>query len=360
MEKRQWIHLQDKKSLSRLLYTNPVCFLTASAATTSTSFACRDDTCIDSNGHAGGRTGTAPSSSPRTRPSPRRNVMVVSWLTPINNNARFMMSINKRRHTASLLASTSGTSTCSKSEPSVKGEKECSFISESKGGANGAEKFMKEFVLCVPVAGMEELVLDVGKTSGRWGRSKFPLDHDADGDKNDRHMNTIDVDANENENENVDADTTSKRNPKSNKKRRAKTKIEFINGIQGLTAIKLGTSNAIANTDSDADSLFAIKGTVAHLKCKVHSIPFLDENKDDKDNDTRGAAIIDDDHYLIVCDILEAFILSDYWDVTKKRFIPMKQQQHKDSGSISESGSVPPPYLTFFGSQSFGYISTMP
>jgi hypothetical protein len=72
----EWVHLQDTKSFSRILYTNPVCFL----STTVNHHEQETDSIVV-----------------------RRNVMVVSWLTATNNTGRFMMSLNKRRHTATVL-----------------------------------------------------------------------------------------------------------------------------------------------------------------------------------------------------------------------------------------------------------------
>ena len=60
--------LTDPKHFSRLLYTNPVCFLTT----------------VDAK-------------------RGRHNSMVISWLTPINNHGVFIMAVNKMRCTASLL-----------------------------------------------------------------------------------------------------------------------------------------------------------------------------------------------------------------------------------------------------------------
>ena len=67
----EFVHLQDAKSFSRLLYTNPVCLLATL--------------------------------NPSATPTPTRNVMVISWLTPTNNSGKFVMSVNKRRHTAGIL-----------------------------------------------------------------------------------------------------------------------------------------------------------------------------------------------------------------------------------------------------------------
>ena len=64
----EWVELEDPKLRSRLLYANPVCILTT----------------VDEERR-------------------RRNAMVVSWLTPINNHGCFVVAINKQRHSASLL-----------------------------------------------------------------------------------------------------------------------------------------------------------------------------------------------------------------------------------------------------------------
>ena len=117
----EWVELHEKKEFSRLLYTNPVCFLSTSRTFEDGNNGSKDD---DDVGGAS------------------RNVMVLSWLTATNNEGRFMFSLNRHRHTASIL----------------------------REGC--------EFVLSVPTKGMEELVLSVGRCSGRWG-SKFEQDRDA-------------------------------------------------------------------------------------------------------------------------------------------------------------------------------------
>lgn len=256
----KWIKLKDKKSFSRVLYTNPVCFLTTVRM------------------------------SDNITASPVKNVMVVSWLTPVNNNGRFMMSINKRRHTSTVLTS----------DPHS-----VSFPS------------LHEFVLCVPVAGMEELVLNVGKTSGRWGRSKFPQDYSA-------HRNV----------ENPD-----------------KKRIHFSHGIDGLFAVKVGTSDQFTSISDDGlqpRSPFAIKGTVAHLKCAIHHIASEHEK------------FVDNEHNLIIADVIEAYVHCDYWDGTKNQFFPQQRGGSDNETTRPSSSSLPPPYLTFFGSQKFGYVATTP
>ncbi|KAJ1561718.1 hypothetical protein HK096_003593, partial [Nowakowskiella sp. JEL0078] len=83
--------------LSRLLYANPVCLLSICTLDGSGIFS--------------------------------RNVMTISWLTPIDNNAHFICSMKQSRNTASFLNLT------------------------------------HHFVLNVPVAGMEQLIYSVGSTS---------------------------------------------------------------------------------------------------------------------------------------------------------------------------------------------------
>jgi hypothetical protein len=68
----------------------------------------------------------------------RRNVMTISWLTPIDNYGNFICSINKKRHTSELITET------------------------------------RKFVLNVPVHGQESLIVSIGSCSGRHG-DKFDL-----------------------------------------------------------------------------------------------------------------------------------------------------------------------------------------
>ena len=180
-----------------------------------------------------------------------------------------MMSINKNRHTAQIFA-----------------------LKESN----------VEFVLCVPVAGMETLVKNVGSVSGKWGKSKFwnvgPIIQD----------------------ESVKCD---KSKASKDKKRR-----RFQNGIEGLHTVQIGSSTEEPKSESES---FAVKGTVAHLKCCTYRIV-----------DGKDGSAIDEDHHLILCEVRAAFVHSQYWDDEKKRFRPKSRDV--------------PPYMTFFGSQAFGYV----
>ena len=118
-----WIHLTERKQFSRLLYANPVCFLCTNGPTHEVEAAADGGSVI--------------------RPL-QPNVMVVTWLTATNNHGQFLMSINRHRHTATFFESAATTS------------------------------HDEHFTLCVPVKGMEELVKNVGGTSGRFG-NKFAL-----------------------------------------------------------------------------------------------------------------------------------------------------------------------------------------
>jgi flavin reductase (DIM6/NTAB) family NADH-FMN oxidoreductase RutF len=227
-KEQEFIQLDSHgREYSRILYTNPVCFLSTT----------------DSHGGP-----------------PKRNVMSVTWLSATNNSGKFMMSINSKRYTASLLTK----ETC--------------------------------FVLSVPVKGMEELVLSVGKTSGRWKSSKFPKDH-------------------------IDNSKDSCSLAEGQKKK----KFKFEHGIDGLVATKIGTSLEI----TDEEEPFAIQGTVAHLVCQSYKIFDLESQ------------IIDNEHYLVMAQVKDAYVDKEYWDTKKKLFRPSSKAN---------------PYLTFFGSQTFGYV----
>ncbi|KAJ0397779.1 hypothetical protein P43SY_006481 [Pythium insidiosum] len=91
----RWVQV-EKGMLSRLLFPNPVCLL-----------------------------------STQDEETGARNVMTITWLTPINNQGGFICSMNRNRHSASFV---------------------------NRIGAH--------FVLNIPVAGMEETVLAIGGCSG--------------------------------------------------------------------------------------------------------------------------------------------------------------------------------------------------
>eukprot|EP01119_Soliformovum_irregulare_P018770 TRINITY_DN5815_c0_g1_i2.p1 TRINITY_DN5815_c0_g1~~TRINITY_DN5815_c0_g1_i2.p1 ORF type:complete len:147 (+),score=25.88 TRINITY_DN5815_c0_g1_i2:200-640(+) len=71
----------------------------------------------------------------------------------------------------------------------------------------------------------------------------------------------------------------------------------------------------------------AISDCVAHLVCSIERFDHADEG-----------------HWLIFAVIEEAYVLESYWD--KNIFLPRSMNQVEK----------PPPYLTFLGSQQFGYV----
>ena len=220
------------------------------------------------------------------------------------------MSVNKRRHTAGILVPNDNSN----------GDSD----SDSNRGNRDDDKDKVEFVLCVPVAGMEDLVRNVGKMSGRWGDSKFPRD---------QIQSTHSV-----HNDGSAAMPLGSNAPAakpSTRKRNAKKK-KFENGINGLVAVKIGTSEEASLSDQE---LFGIHGTVAHLKCTTCGIV------------KEGTPGVDEDHYLIFAEVTGAYVKRDYWNEDKKQFQPMKKQRGGED-------FFPPPYMTFFGSQSFGYVVT--
>lgn len=168
------------------------------------------------------------------------------------------------------------------------------------------------FTLCVPVQGMEQLVTDIGSCSGSFA-SKFPQDY-SNGEASIKM---------EDEQTSI-ASTLSKR-------QRKKQKVRFPRGIPNLHRIPLGGSHSHElqqqSSPDDNDELFCVQSTVAHLKCII--VQVLDSASEQ-------------DHFLVQAQIEAAYVDSRYWDRTKKLFRP-------------EDASTPP-YLTFFGSQTFGYV----
>ena len=263
---RQWIHLTEKKELSRLLYPNPVCFLS---------------TCSSSPPphHPAEGAESRPTLSEAAK---RRNVMVLSWLTATNNSGRFMFSINRNRHTASALIP----------------------IDESSGKARTGV----EFVLSCPVRGMEQLVIDVGGTSGKWG-SKFMDDHEQ-GDRDPMKKSGGDLSS------------------MSNRQKKKHKRMQMAKGIPNLQAVPFGYLEC---STQESNANFAINGTCAHMHCRTYAVV-----------DEPATGIIDEEHHLVMAEIIDAYVDELYWDATKKQFRPTTDDV--------------PPYLTFFGAQTFGYV----
>jgi len=295
----EWIHLRSGKEFSRLLYTNPVCFL---ATTSSQPFKNTD------RGNCGKASPASKKYDPSTHNDIKRNVMVLSWLTATNNEGHFLFSIHKSRYSSQLLLAPRGVD----------------------GSSDGGSNYIGvEFSLSVPVKGMEEIVLDVGSISGRFC-SKFQSDAAA--------TSLVEVGLVAQQPEGMD-DNLSNRRRKKQKKQNIKD-----NGIIGLVPIPIGNEG-----ESD---LFAIKGTVAHLRCRAYSV-IGNPSSDNLDatiekaycaNSTQPA--VDDDHLLIMAEVIDAYVHPSYWDPNKMLFRPLTKEREQ----------TVPPYLTFFGSQTFGYV----
>ena len=147
--------------------------------------------------------------------------MTLSWLTATNNHGRFLFSINRNRYSASVL----------------------------KAPGN------QQFVLCVPVKGMEALIRNVGSISGSTVTSKFPQDYSNE---------SIEMETKEKDTNNDPDRELSKELKKSRKRHKSWEKPQFPNGIPGLVRVALGSDDSLP-LDSLYNEGFAIQGTVAHL-----------------------------------------------------------------------------------------------
>jgi flavin reductase (DIM6/NTAB) family NADH-FMN oxidoreductase RutF len=352
---RDWIHLTDPKSFSRLLYPNPVCLLstvricdpiTQSQDEAPVNNESKDEQVVsvdadaatvqniqkadDSKQGKGTAVAVAVAAADASLEQyPRRNVMVLSWLTATNNQGSFVFSICKRRHTASMLLLDSNTNTTTQQQQQP--------------------MTTTYFVLSVPVRGMEQLVLEIGGVSGRWG-SKFPDDYPPH-----HHDDTIRRSTNNNTNATTTKNNSINNNeqscsplsvPLSKRQRKKQRRRNLLGGIPGLKAVPFGHEDGVSppaaetsdskSSTSSSSSLFAIHGTVAHLKCRM--VSSLHNNNDD--NSTMG---MDDDHHLVMAQVMEAHVHPLYWDSSKSQFRPQYQNV--------------PPYLTFLGSQTFGHVT---
>lgn len=155
---------------------------------------------------------------------------------------------------------------------------------------------------------MEQLVIDVGGTSGKWG-SKFMEDHNQN-------------DADLLERSELDLDSM------SNSQRKKHKRMQLAKGIPNLCAVPLGN---LEESAQEGNGSFAINGTCAHMHCRTYAVV-----------DEPATGIIDEDHHLVMAEIIDAYVDELYWDATKKQFRPTTEDA--------------PPYLTFFGAQTFGYV----
>lgn len=209
---------------------------------------------------------------------------------------------------------------------------------------------------------MEDLVLRVGSVSGR-SVHKFPATAAAAALSQNNSNNSI---INNNPLNHEDTTPTTGAStpeeevvvvaPVSKRQRKKMQRQQQLqqDGIPGLKAVPVGGHHC-NDDDNDADELFCIEGTVAHLVCRVTSMTTTTTTKrlEGSDDDDGANCINHDDdsqedhhhhHWLITAQVDRAYVLSSYWDADRNLFRP---------GSPDT-----PPYLTFFGSQTFGYVVT--
>lgn len=236
---------------------------------------------------------SGPATSTRKTPA-KQNVMVLSWLTPTNNEGRFMFSIHKSRYSASLIAPY---------EPSNHNTDE--------------KKLGVEFSLCVPIKGMEQLVLNVGSISGRYG-CKFQSSSS---------------------NESKEVSYTDDEQLSNRKRKKLKQEKLSRHGVPGLVKVSLGCSDPSESlTTANSSDIFAIQGTVAHLHCRTYGV-VLNSPLEHQSHS------VDEDHWIILAEVIDAYVQPSYWDSNKLLFCPQ--------GNETEV----PPCLTFFGSQTLGYVT---
>lgn len=300
-ETTKWICLDNHNDAIRLLYPSPVCFLSV----------------VDNAGRDHAHDDNQKASSRKC------NVMVISWITTIpantkttstaddandagiGNHGLVLLSMNTRRHTASILHRN------------------------------------KNFSLSVPVQGMQDLIWNVGSASGRHGSSKFASDHSV----NSCPRNTAGI-ADTRNSSHVSSPPPPPLSKRAKKRLKLQAKRDHT-GIPNLKRIRLGHStsasvDADGNNNKDKDSVFAIDGTVAHLHLEV---VFMEETPQ---------RIDDDEHIFMVAKIKHAFVLDSYWNNDTKIFAPRPPSPPRHQAYPS------PPCLTFFGSQSFGTIAAGP
>jgi len=334
-ERSSWVELTGGKEFSRVLYTNPVCFLYTEKDARKEQSARVDDT----------------NQQPTYGIPSARNVQVISWLTATNNEGAFVFSINQRRYTASILQQDTSTTSQAQGGADIN-------TSSSTNKTNEAKQY---FTLSVPVHGMEELVRNVGSSSGLYG-SKFAQDYDQT-----NHTKEVEHGQEKYTTSNTSSttDSTSGESPRLSKRQRKKLQRHqprFPTGIPGLRRVPLGglqsstpssqeqsTKESKNLVDQDVRHVSCIQGTVAHLLCFVTqslstSSPPLSSSC--PGNDAGDPRTLQEPHFIMFAQVQSAFVRADYWDCQKKLFRP--------------SNSKLPPYLTFFGSQTFGYVHTEP
>lgn len=210
------------------------------------------------------------------------NVMTISWLTAINNEGSLMLSINRRRHSSTYMG-----------------------------------RVGKEFCLCVPVMGMEPLLLAVGGTSGK-SAGKF-----------EQQTANATSDGSVPGNDDFATNKLERNSPEPFPSKRKKKRLEreaLRRGIPNLARRPFYECQPGSDSKKNA-GLFYIEGTVARLRCEIYRVIQEDE--------------IDNAHNIVFARILDAYCHCDYWNENKNLFCPKKGGK---------------PFLSFLGSQTFGHV----
>lgn len=139
------------------------------------------------------------------------------------------------------------------------------------------------------------------------------------------------------------------------KSRKNKSLLQGDVVIPGLKAISISPPLSLQAAAVPPPPLIYIDGTVAYMICQV--VQILETHNDNNP-----------DHYLLLGQIHGANVLSTYWDVQKNIFRPIitPSPHRKDANDTTTTNDhncsndpndkPPPPYLTFFGAQTFGYV----
>ncbi|KAJ3210033.1 hypothetical protein HDU67_005716 [Dinochytrium kinnereticum] len=196
-----------------------------------------------------------------------QNVMTISWLTALDNMGHFMCSMKMTRHTYSLL------------------------------------KLTNTFTLNIPVAGMEDLILKIGGSSGK--------DHDKVQD-------------------------LWKDGWRSRFKERT---TEEEPGERFFTLCNPGWTPLSESDTMTQDNALAVWECAAHLVCRVEEV--LERHG----------------HGILFCVIERGFVRESYWDGRNFSPKPMPSTVNPEHAS---SPPIPPPYLSFLGSKRFASISPLP
>jgi len=222
----------------------------------------------------------------------RANVMTITWLTPCDNKGLFVMSLNKNRFSAKLL------------------------------------KESRAFVLSIPVAGMEELVLTIGGKTGsecdKFSKLNIPVcapgwqpvSQEVQEILDSSSAQFLPQQAAPNGADTAETVTT-------NEKRR----VRFAEEHDIIPASDKPESKQAPQT---SPQYVAISSCVAHLVCSV--LPSVSSDFANEEQDG---------HYILLCRIDDAFVNADYWE----------------SGKTLVPSPGNPPLLSFLGSQQFAYMT---